>query len=190
MKKSIKAILCMVIAITMLISSGIQAFADNSEQLALDSNCPSMQELAKENANATGGFERICYVGNISNAKGTSVPTSAWNFWDGVYSASFTEVAAGIYTSYYFTGVNTLKVYFSNLHTESGSAKLVYYLIDLTNNSSSGPYYSNTLSTSSSEEVYRTFSGLTTSHHYCVWLRSNNTSKIDGNIIVSTTNGG
>ena len=81
MKKSIKAILCMVIAITMLVSSGIQAFADNSEQLALDSNCLSMQELAKENANATGGFERICYVGNISNAKGTSVPTSAWNFW-------------------------------------------------------------------------------------------------------------
>lgn len=189
--KRIKKILSFVLALTMLTSLGIQAFAENEESRTPEYLPSPIEEIVKENAISTGGFERICYVGNISGTRGTSVPTTAWSFWDGVYSASFSGVAAGIYTSYYFTGVNTLKVYFSNLCTESGTAKLTYYLIDLSNNNSAtGPFYSDTLSTFSSEEVYKTFSGLTTSHHYCVWLRSNNTCRIDGDVIVSTTNGG
>mgnify|MGYP004661012385 FL=1 len=190
--KSIKKILSVVLVLAMMAALGTQVFAENEERVtAIGYNSALVGEMVKENAAATGGYERVCHVGSISAMRGTSLPSSAWSFWDGVYSGSFSGVKSGIYTNYYFTGVNTLRLYFSGLCTQSGTAKLTYYLIDMSdNNSATGPYYSELLSTTSSDEVYKTFSGLTSSHNYCIWLRSNNTRGIDGNITISTTNGG
>ena len=106
---------------------------------------------------------------------GTSIPTSAYYLSNGAYTASFSNVAAGIYTSK--SGVTT---------KSSEDDKIAYWLY--TNAGylvESDPHYTS-FTKSGGTEAAGSYTFTTSSKQkYYVWFRSHNGSKMSGTITVA-----
>ena len=119
---------------------------------------------------------------------GTSIPTSAYYLSNGAYTASFSNVAAGIYTSKYFVANDsTIKVKFSGVTTKSSEDdKIAYWLY--TNAGylvESDPHYTS-FTKSGGTKAAGSYTFTTSSKQkYYVWFRSHNGSKMSGTITVA-----
>ena len=119
--------------------------------------------------------------------RGTSEPDEAWDFAKGAYKANFSEVKAGIYSGYYFTGYNIYKLGIDNVST-TGGCTVYYGLLDMDTNKYADDMQEVTYTSAvSGKEIYKTFYALDFSHKYCVFIRTNSSvSSVAGYLMVST----
>lgn len=116
--------------------------------------------------------------------RGTTVPTQKWTFsGSSPYSASFSGVSAGIYSSYYFSGYSKYNVSFTNV-TVDNDCQFVFYLYDMTNGAIVGFAQQYSFSEGSTNEAYKSYS-VVSSHEYYVFFRTLSTAKADGTLNVS-----
>jgi hypothetical protein len=118
--------------------------------------------------------------------RGTSLPTSQWYFnGTAPYSATFSNVKAGIYTNYYFYGHDTYYVSVSKVSV-SKDCKFTFFMYDMTEPDEIEPLSSTAFSaSSSSNEAEATYSDLNSNHKYCVFLRTDGQGAASGTITVS-----
>ena len=116
--------------------------------------------------------------------RGLNEPTREWDWNDGVFSSYFIDVKGGIYSNFYFTDARILYLTIDDIYA-SGSTTLMYYLNDMTNNTSQ----SGQLKLSEGDydgRLERQFN-VSPNHKYCIFIRTNNNRTIDGSITLSAT---
>ena len=115
--------------------------------------------------------------------RGVDIPTQEWDWDNGVYSSYFSDVKAGIYTGYYFTGASVLYLTLDNI-TVSGSTQFMYQLICLTDDTYSSPLYKVSMSSGDSNLIERSFN-VSNNYDYCIFIRTSNYESADGDIQIS-----
>lgn len=121
------------------------------------------------------------------SARGTSFPMKKWDLTKSAYGGEFTDVAAGVYTNYYFTGVTQLVVTFRNLTTEDDLVMMEYTLTDMSDSTKTYATKSVRVEKGETKETGGwPYAGLDTSHHYCVFIRTvNSGTRVSGKVVVS-----
>lgn len=128
----------------------------------------------------------VDYIIEDSRLRGVDKPTQEWDWDDGTYWGSFSEVQYGIYTNYYFTGVDNLEVVFSALNTDDSINYFYFCLTDLTDSTGSSSQTQKKLTSSSSyDSAFNSYSDLDPTHKYCVWMRTSG-GAVSGTIRVKT----
>lgn len=184
MKKVISLLLCVVL----VFSLSATAFADSEYELnTADLVDPAIQ-YESDAQNSINELQTVITYGNSLNptfiTRGTSRPTSAYTFDEtNPYSASFSGVSAGIYSSYYFTGHTKYNVSFRNV-TVSANCNFIFYLYDMTggyivNNTSEVGFTKGT-----NNEAYASYDTIG-DHCYYVFCRTNSTATASGTMKVS-----
>ena len=124
------------------------------------------------NADTFENAKIVDYIVENPSIRGVNQPTTEWDWDDGPYWGSFSGVQFGVYTNYYFTGVDSLEVTFTNLSTDEVNI-FIFTIIDLTDSSETYDVVEKHLpAATNNASAFNTYIGLDTTHRYCVRLRS------------------
>ncbi len=183
-----KKIVSTLLAIAMLFSCSVNAFADYDLQDSKPEQVSSA--IAQEKAMANNAANSQCLVSrptplNPQNiTRGVSKPTQKYTFSGyNPYYGSFTDVCGGIYTNYYFTGYSIYNVGFTGVSVSS-DCTFYYSLIDMETGNSVGGLKKASFSADSSNEAGSSYDVLP-DHKYCVFFRTDYSASASGTVSVS-----
>lgn len=151
--------------------------------------------------NAIDSTENEPFILVETSARGTSLPTRAWDLKEDPYEGSFYGLRTGLYTNRYFTGVTTFDIIWDNVKNTgpqlSGQpyddVTFRFQLYDMTDKSwvSGTEYESRRVSYFSGEilDGSKRISGLNSSHKYAFFFENGisdeSVSQLSGEFVIS-----